>query len=353
MSVGLEEMLIEQLIPKMEKIVDEYASSDDTLQRLHEGLEDLTRERVEELLEEEDIRDHMLKNLRTAIRDVVNEDIEKIGINLRTVEVYTNDVKISSNMDVYHHQYEDVLKIVRLRIPLLLTGPAGSGKNVIVTQVAKALNLKLYRCTSPQDKLEFEGFIDANGNYKQSSFYQAFLNGGLFLLDEMDNATANALIAVNDAISNGAYEFPIGEVKMHENFYVIATANTWGNGRSFEYVGRNKLDLATLDRFAGKRISYDKDIESLLYPDNEILEVYWKLRDSTEQGNCRAIFSMRGIKYAYILRQNGYDDEKIIKDIVIKGITVDDLNVLLNGVDIDPYDNMFYRALLDVRDSME
>jgi len=75
MSAGLEEMLIAELIPKMKEIVDEYTSSETTLQRVHDGLEELTTERVEELLQDDDMRDYMLKNLRGSIRDVVKDYI--------------------------------------------------------------------------------------------------------------------------------------------------------------------------------------------------------------------------------------------------------------------------------------
>ena len=50
-------------------------------------------------------------------------------------------------------------------------------------------------------------------------------------------------------------------VKRHPDSIVIAAANTWGKGADREYVGRNQLDAAFLDRFAKLAWDYDQDFE--------------------------------------------------------------------------------------------
>ncbi|MDO4282752.1 MAG: AAA family ATPase [Clostridia bacterium] len=349
---GLEALLIEQLTPKILEVTDEHVKSEEVIQLLHEGLKELTLERINNTLDEEYVCHHMVKNVTPEVKSVVRDFIEEIGVTIRTVQVVLNDEPFTSSTEVYHKDYEAILRFALNRVPVLLKGPAGGGKNICVEQVAEALKLPLYRCNSPQDKFELEGFIDANGRYVEKPFYNAFTKGGVLLLDEIDTAMPSALISINDAIGNGAYEFPNGKAKMHENFVVIATANTWGNGKSFEYIGRNKLDAASLDRFAFWEFMYDKDLERVLYPDEEILEVFWQLRNAADRNKTRAIFSMRGIKYSYKLRKSGMDLDKIIKSCVIKGLNVDDLNVLIKDLDISEYDNMFYKALHDVRDEM-
>lgn len=349
---SLDELIIEQIKPKIYEMAEEYIKSDEAIEKIYDSLEGLTLERVNEILAEEDIREQLVDNVKDSVIDIAKSHIDDMTVPIKNVTVELNGQIVTSNTDLYHREYETLLSFVIQKIPLLLKGPAGSGKNICIEQISKALNLKLYRCNSPQDKFELEGFIDANGRYHESAFYRAFTKGGILLLDEMDNAMASALIAVNDAISNGSYTFPNEECFMHEEFRVIATANTWGNGKSFEYVGRNKLDAATLDRFICWEHYYDKDLERALYPDEEILEVFWELRNAADESKSRFIFSTRGIKYSYILRKAGLDLETIIKATIVKSMNIDDLNILMEKMNIDKYDNKFYSALIDLRDKM-
>ena len=53
----------------------------------------------------------------------------------------------------------------------------------------------------------------------------------------------------------------VEEVQAHPDFRVIAAGNTFGLGANYEYVGRNQLDMASLDRFAVVRVGYDRNIE--------------------------------------------------------------------------------------------
>lgn len=324
----LEEILLEQLKPEVLNIVNEYAESS------------------------EEVREFLLRNVNESIKEVVEKYVNELGISIRTINITLKDGEVVSNTDLVHEQFEDVLFFAQLKIPLLLTGPAGAGKNVIVKQVAKSLNLHLYRCTSPQDNFEFKGYKDMNGIFQTTEFYNAFTKGGIFLLDEMDTSISNALVCINDAISNGEFEFTSGVEKMHEDFRIIATANTWGNGRSFEYIGRNRIDGATLDRFVGINVTYDKSLEQTLYPDNDILEVFWNLREAADDEEIRQIFSTRGIKYSYTAKCNGLDQRKIVKYCVIKSLQKDDLNVLLDNISINRYENKFFEALMDVYEEM-
>lgn len=349
---SLDELIIEQIKPQIYEMADEYIESDETIEKIHDSLEELTVERVDKILESEDVLKQLVINVRERVLEVARSHIEEMTVPIKNVIVELNGQIVTSNTDLYHREYETLLSFAIEKIPIILKGPSGSGKNICVEQISEALNLKLYRCNSPQDKFELEGFVDANGIYHESAFYKAFDKGGILLLDEMDNAMASALIAVNDAISNGKYTFPNGECIMHEDFRVIATANTWGNGKSFEYVGRNKIDAATLDRFICWEVFYDKDLERALYPDEEILEVFWEFRNAADESKSRFIFSTRGIKYSYILRKAGLDLEKVVKATIIKSMNIDDLNILIEKISIDKYDNKFYGALIDLRDKM-
>jgi hypothetical protein len=43
--------------------------------------------------------------------------------------------------------------------------------------------------------------------------------------------------------------FACGMVEKHENFHCITAANTCGNGATLEFIGRNAIDGATMNRF--------------------------------------------------------------------------------------------------------
>jgi cobaltochelatase CobS len=58
--------------------------------------------------------------------------------------------------------------------------------------------------------------------------------------------------------------FPDGMVKRHADFLAVASANTFGRGPDRKYVGRQAIDLATLDRFTVEYIDVDQALEHTL-----------------------------------------------------------------------------------------
>lgn len=145
---------------------------------------------------------------------------------------------------------------------VFIAGPAGSGKTTIAEQCAEALETPFYFTGAVGSEYKLTGFVDAQGRTVRTAFREAFEHGGLFLFDEIDASDPAALLAFNAALSNGKFDFPDGSVKRHPNFRCIASANTWGGGASREYVGRNQLDAATLDRFARIAMDYDTQLEN-------------------------------------------------------------------------------------------
>ena len=213
----LESLLIGQLSPKILEVTEKHVKSEEFLQLLHESMKNLTLKRISDTLDEDYICKHMVENVTPEVKSVVRAFVEEIGVTIRNVQIVYNDEVITSNTEAYHKDYETILAFVLNKVPILLKGPAGGGKNICIEQIASALNLSLFRCNSPQDKFELEGFIDAKGTYQETAFYKAFTQGGVLLLDEIDNSMPSALIAINDAIGNGKYNFPIGEKEMHKD----------------------------------------------------------------------------------------------------------------------------------------
>lgn len=189
-------------------------------------------------------------------------DLIKAHSNAPAVlEVRNIATGISVEIRAPHKQFPLVLAVLQARLNAYLFGPAGTGKTTLAKQCAEALALPFYFTGAILQKYELTGFIDARGEYQSTPFRQAFEHGGVFLFDEMDASSAQALIAFNAAIANGVCAFPDAIVEQHKDFCVVAASNTQGNGATGDYV-RNKLDKATLDRYQFISIGYDEELET-------------------------------------------------------------------------------------------
>lgn len=241
-----------------------------------------------------------------------------------------------------HEKFDEVTAIVSQDIPVYLTGKAGTGKNVICKQVAKALGLDFYFTNAVTQEYKLTGFIDANGTYQGTQFYQAFTKGGLFFLDEMDASIPETLVILNAAIANRYFDFPTGKVDAHPDFRVVAAGNTVGTGADSEYTGRYCLDEASLDRFAMVEISYSRQIEDALSNgDSELVNFAHIFRDITEKSGLKCLFSYRTITRVAKLKSM-LPLKEVLKISLLKGLDVDDINILKSelksrGMDSNPY----------------
>jgi MoxR-like ATPase len=171
-----------------------------------------------------------------------------------------------------HKAFAQALQVINAGLPLLLVGPTGSGKTYLAEQLASALKVP-FTFNSMSEGIS-EGMVlgrslpDPKGVWKfqDSPFTSTFKKGGVHLFDEVDAADPNLMVQINAALSNGMLSIPLAgaaPIKKHENTFIVFAANTWGYGASSEYVGRNALDAATLNRFGVSKlfIDYDADLE--------------------------------------------------------------------------------------------
>lgn len=293
----------------------------------------------------------ILNELKPSVVQMVNDYLAENGAALRTVQVVVENAVRHEVSGWFHKDFEKVLKLVSQDIPTMLVGPAGSGKNVCIKQVAEALGLEMYYTNNVSNEFKITGFVDAGGVYHETEFYKAFKNGGVFFLDEIDSSDPSALIILNSAISNGYVTFPHEKVERHPDFRCIAAANTWGNGRDFQYVGRNALDAASLDRFVSVRFDYDEALEKALYPNENILEFVWEARKTVFKNQIRHIFSTRTIKYSYEMEAAGFELDTIIQSVIVKGMNADDINTIIRNMNLGRYDNPYMSKLYDMVDS--
>lgn len=228
---------------------------------------------------------------------------------------------------ISHPKEEQIMRCVKCNIPVFLVGPAGTGKNYTLQKIAENLGLDFYFTNSVQQEYKITGFIDAGGIYHETEFYKAFLNGGLFFIDELDASIPDVLILLNAAIENRYFEFPNGRITAHKKFRVVAAGNTFGNGADEFYTGRSVIDASTLDRFISITFDYERDIEMSISKGNkDLVNFVRELRRISKQNGIRAIFSYRAILNVTKLEKVGMDLEEILEISIFKGMNRDTIN---------------------------
>jgi MoxR-like ATPase len=227
------------------------------------------------------------------------------------------------NIGIQHKQFEQLLKNANARVPSMLVGPSGSGKTHSAGQLAKALQLdyEAISCNPMTSKTDLLGYRDANGVYHDTALVRRFRDGGVLMLDEIDASNASVLTGINMATSNGEMATPEGMIEKHADFILVAGANTWGNGATPEFVGRNQLDLATKKRFFMLDWDYDESIELQISDattpeEKELVEELQKYRATARNLELRVSITPRDSIYGVRLLRAGTDKKTILRGLV-------------------------------------
>ena len=148
---------------------------------------------------------------------------------------------------------------------LFLTGPTGSGKTSLVTQVASRLNWPVQGVTC-HGRMEIGAlvgqFVLTNGStrFVHGPLSVAARDGHLLILNESDLMDPSELAGLNDIIEGQPLVIAEngGEViRPHPQFRVFATGNSAGSGDgSGLYQGVLRQNLAFMDRFRVVQVGY-------------------------------------------------------------------------------------------------
>lgn len=264
------------------------------------------------------------------------EEAEKLRKELAELrrkqeEAYKKREEEMKNLE--HYKTDDLLQTLRVTGIAYLVGPAGTGKSTLAMDAA----VELYKV--PKDDFKFNehfaqisfspdttsaemvGRCDINGVFHRSEVVRVFAEGGLILFDEIDNADASMLVKLNTAIANGTFATPEGLIRRHKDTVIVCTANTYGTGPDAMYVGRSRLDAATLDRFVCSTIEVDYDVKLeakianiLPKPKREWVQGFVKrVRDGIKANRFRRICSTRFVVNAVRWLLNGATD-RFVKD---------------------------------------
>lgn len=238
-----------------------------------------------------------------------------------------------------HEALPELLVALHARCHVLLVGPAGTGKSMLAKHAAEALELQFQALslgpTTPMSKVF--GYYDAHGNYHDTPFRRAFEHGGVMLLDELDNGHPGLLAELNQALALGTCAFADKMVDAHADFRLVATGNTYGTGADRQYVGRQTLDSATLDRFVVIDVPIDEGLEeriALRYAPShqdeaqDLLTRIRKLRRTAATKNLPVILSPRASIDGAKLLEAGATVDQVMQWRVIRGLSAAHIRAL-------------------------
>jgi MoxR-like ATPase len=293
-----------------------------------------------------------------AVRNIVSDVVDPIAMDHavaldrlsskidamqpKVTQIVIKDRPTVTLKGVQHKAFADIMMSISARCNTFLVGPAGTGKTTMVQQVADALGLRFHaeNLTAATTEYSLKGFTDANSGYKATPLRELFANGGVYLLDEIDNANPNVLGVLNSALSNGFMAFPDGMVQKHPEFIAVAAGNTYGNGATAEYVGRNPIDGATLDRFAFFNVDIDEAVEDAMLAGFGLptatatawVNAVRKSRQNVADSGLRVIVSPRATANGAGLLAQGMDMDKVYSATVLKGAKHDQVEKIRQGV---------------------
>lgn len=279
-------------------------------------------------------------NVIESVGELISERVSKLTLPV-TVKV-EREGKPATEIKGAHRKLADVLTDLAAHEHVMMVGPAGTGKSTIAEHAAEALSLAFYSISlSPQTPAsQLLGYMNATGDYVRSLFREAFEHGGVFHFDEFDNGNPSILALINAALANGQMAFPDGMVKRHADFLAVASANTYGRGADRMYVGRQAIDMATLDRFAVEHVDYDESLEaSLCYATgidsakaDKVLAYVRSLRRNAETQKMPVIFSQRASVGVCRLVKQGRTVPDAVASRVRKGLSDADWTKVHSGI---------------------
>jgi len=212
-----------------------------------------------------------------------------------------------------------------LRMPLLMTGEAGTAKSQAAEQLAERLNMRFgYMAGSQQlTKSDMLGYRAPSGDIVDSLLGDFYQNGGLFVLEEMDAVNANILLNLNTAIAGSNGYFAGRMVKRHPDFVMVATANTYG-GSTEDYNARTKLDASTMSRFLRVEWDLDEKLETDILKDDLLDETIKVTRkDMYEKGYA---LSMRDVLSYQSLLNIGIDYTEAARSTILREVETEQRN---------------------------
>lgn len=305
-------------------------------------------------MDEEQVLDIMRRNLGTAIAGSIADIQDKTRLELENVveeaRAIVNGAPRTLRIEIKgrirdlppaprHPLFDTMLAMVVVSrhaagLPVMLVGPAASGKTTACKQAADAMGLPFFTNGALTGAHELTGYKDGAGQYHTTPFRQAFEHGGIYLMDELDRSDPAAVLALNSALANGFMAFPdrAEPVQAHPDFIPLVAANTYGRGADRVYVGANQLDGATLDRFAVLSWDYDEALERALAGDDAWTSYVQAARKAASELKVRHLITPRASIGGAALRRAGLAFDAVTDAVIWKGLDMDQRTRITNAI---------------------
>ncbi len=236
-----------------------------------------------------------------------------------------------------HTSFDLMERFISINVPVYLVGPTGSGKTTAVEVIAQKLGLPFYRKVVGPESSEGSifGFNNATA-YVEGISFKPYTEGGILLIDEIDNGNPSTNIVVKMLSDGNKCNFPHGTFTKHPNFRLVANANTFGTGATRDYVGRSMQDAALLNIFAYIKWVYDEDFEyNICYDEyfrmngeekkrfNKYIISVWKIRMAIKELGIRHIVSPRNALYGSRMLAQKLDESIILNSVILRDLELD------------------------------
>jgi MoxR-like ATPase len=304
---------------------------------------------VNKMLEEsaqtlQGMADSVEEALRAMVADTLvnlRDCIDRQLVTVRPVVhiLRTPDADLVLGDELRHEAFSEVIELLSAGFNVFLPGPTGAGKTFLCHQIAQALEMDFGVIAGTAGTTESELLGSSYPNlqtgesvYHQSDFIRIYENGGVFLIDEGDAMDPNLLLKINAAVANGFCPVPkrFGKTIAHRHpkFMFCMAANTWGQGATRTYCGRNRLDEATLDRFRASTVpvDYSRELEYKLCPDPELIRLLHRWRERIFSLGLQRVLSTRFIEACYRLKHQLGKSHRYIAERLTGGWTAKEIS---------------------------
>ena len=125
-------------------------------------------------------------------------------------------------------------------------------------------------------------------------------------------------------------------IKRHSDFICIACANTYGHGATSDYVGRTRLDGASLDRFQPK-IDWpiDEKLESCFTTNQRWTQIVQAARKRAKSHGLKILITPRATIAGAALIACGFSYRETVEQTFGAGLDSSQLASLILGADLN------------------